>query len=147
MVINSPFKESMKIGILLSSCVLLLSVIPNACLVEQAIAAVAEIFPHGHHRESQHHEEANPTHSHDEEGSEHEFCCDNAIYPYLVTPTFIQLDSYGLLSSSLFFVDELEELTNTFQHNYFLHRFRGPLTIRRGDKYALSCLLHAPPYA
>ena len=137
----------MKTRILLSSCVLLLSVIPNACLVEQAIAAVAEIFPHGHYRESQHHEEATPSHSHDEEGSEHEFCCDNDAYPYLVTPTFIQLDSYGQLSSSLLLVENLEESTNSFQHDFFLHRFRKPHTTRCGDKYALSCLLHAPPCA
>ncbi len=135
----------MKTRILLSLFVLVVSVIPNACLVEQVIATVADSFPREHHQESQHHEEATPSHSHDEEGSEHEFCCDNDAYPYLVTPTFIQLDSDGQLRSSLFLVEDLEESTNSFQHDYFLHQFRKPPTTRTRDKYALSCLLHAPP--
>jgi len=50
----------MKTRILLSSCILLLSVIPNACLAEQAIAGSCGDFPPDIIGESQHHVEAIP---------------------------------------------------------------------------------------
>ena len=136
----------MKTRILLSLFVLVVSVIPNACLVEQVIATVADSFPREHHQESQHHEEATPSHSHDEEGHEEDFCCDNELYLYIGAKTVIEFAATLQSNTFLNSVTSTKQTETYIEYQTYLHRLRQPLPSRGRDKYALTCLLHAPPY-
>ena len=125
--------------------VYILTMSPNACLVEQAIAAIVHSVPDSHdENESQEQHESAPSHKHDEEGSENVFCCDNTLNFYLVSKTLAQIDACEQFSSLLPLFPEQKIQANSF-YAYLLYHFRPPPGIRERDKYALSCLLHAPP--
>lgn len=126
--------------------VLILTFSPNACLLEQAFAVVKEMLPCSHHyNQSGDHHSTAPSHRHDEEGSENVFCCDNTRNSYIVSKSFTQFNSLIHLTSSLPFEACLTESTISIEYDYILHRYRQPPPLRSRDKYALSCLLHAPP--
>lgn len=140
---------------LLSSLVFLLIVTPHACLVEQAVASLAELLPHSHEQGGHHNsaapeaETAAPSHCHDEDGKEAEFCCDNEAYFYIGSDQHPDVDgisapeqpvTLNLLESEYAFKTGVEYYT-------YLHRLRQPVSLRGRDRYALSCLLHAPPFS
>lgn len=137
-----------------SSLVFVLAITPHACLVEQVIASAAELLPHSHEQGAEHdssardhHDEAVPSHCHDESGREAEFCCDNEIYFYLSSDN--QFDFKPGSNSYLITTGNVVEDDQTFRERVeyytYLRRLRQPLSIRSRDRYALSCLLHAPP--
>lgn len=137
--------------IYLSLLVFVLSVTPNACLLEQAIAALAHALPHGHHEDQKGahgHDAAAPSHKHDDDGHKEEFCCDNSSNFYLFTQQYVHAEdecTTQFQSESVTSV-EFQENPTYFQNSYRLHRLRQPIEFRGGDRYALTCLLHAPPY-
>jgi len=147
---TSIFKKEL----IFSSLVFVLAITPHACLVEQVIASAAELLPHSHEESAghdsaaeDHHDEAVPSHCHDESGQEAEFCCDNEVYFYLSSDSGYQSD-FTTASPTITIDAAEDELTfkqRIEYHTYYLHRLRQPLHVRGRDTYALSCLLHAPP--
>ena len=132
----------------------LLTLLPNACLVEQAIAAVVNSFSYAHQQNDHHHDNesvdhhtASPSHNHDNEGHEDEFCCDNEQNFYIGSAAAknVELFAYPASDVILFEVDIEEQESFLRYHSYLLHQPIQPKTSRARDKYALSCLLHAPP--
>jgi hypothetical protein len=131
----------------LSASIVILSVIPNACLVEQAVASVAEVLPHrpletSHHNEKQ----TAPSHSHDEEGHEANFCCDNETYRYIHSQQRIDFHKVDQPNALPNLILDDTQVKDYFQFRIYLHRLKQPTSIRIRDKYALTSLLHAPPY-
>jgi len=126
--------------------VYILTMSPNACLVEQAIAAVVHSVPDSHdENESREQHASAPSHKHDEEGSENVFCCDNNLNLYLVNKSASQVDVCYQFISFIPQTAIVEKQAVPLRGEYPLHRFRQPTTLRGRDKYALTCLLHAPP--
>ena len=116
----------------------------RACLLEQALAIAAEWLPHKHHSpEAEQHRTPAPAHSHDQDGKEGLYCCDNHLNQFVISKGSADLQSTSFMSSFLFFIEEtaLESSAQTFD----IRALKRPLTVRARDKYALSCLLHAPP--
>ena len=130
----------------LALLVYILTLSPQACLVEQVISAAFYTISHGHGDEKslEHHESA-PLHKHDDAESENLFCCDNNLNLYLVNKTVSKVDICDQFISCIALITIVEKQTVPLQDEYHLHRFRQIPTIRGGDKYALTCLLHAPP--
>lgn len=126
--------------------VIILTVSPNACLVEQAIAEIANALPGGHHEHHNHdQQDAAPSHNHDKEGSKTQFCCDNNLNFYLLSNTvsqFIMLERPVPFPSQ---AANFDEPTKSIKLNYYRDYYRHTPTLRGRDKYALNCLLHAPP--
>jgi len=133
--------------IYLSLLIFFLSICPNACLVEQAVAALANLVQHEHrdHHEKHEHDKSAPSHNHDKQGHENEFCCDNNLNFYLAGKSFLFLDAFEKNISSLDVSSLTSETANSVQYIIYLHRLKQPPTLRGRDKYALTCLLHAPP--
>lgn len=127
-----------------------LSLSSQACLLEQAIALVLRPASHDHHTvDTQKQSQPTPSHKHDTEGHESEFCCDNNLNFYIKSKILIRVDSIEQLDSislSKSIVD-FKEQTNSFQYSYNLHCLKTPNSPRARDQYALTCLLHAPPCA
>ena len=126
--------------------VFLLSVSPHACIVEQSLATVTHALPAHHEGAGSEHHSNCPSHQHDQSGNEDEFCCDNPYNTYIASkqaelnsPT-IQPINYPVLLGS----DELTQITSHRSKYYFLHN-PDLKSARARDKYALTCLLHAPP--
>ena len=126
----------MKTRLLIALFVLVVSVIPNACLVEQVIATVAEIFPQGYDQESQHHEGAIPSHSHDQEGHEEDFCCDSQLYLYVGTKIIIDFEGTQQTTAFINTLNDFKVTENHFEYHTYLHNFRKPPTLRGGDKFS-----------
>ncbi len=131
----------------LSILVIVMTVSPNACFVEQVVAAVADTFLHEHQQDEAHGDDRPaPSHHHDDEGHESEFCCDNEKNFYIGSIFDQNLDLVQNPVLYLPIIYNLEETENPFQRDfYFFHRLREPQISRTRDKYALSCLLNAPP--
>ncbi len=139
-------KLSMSARIFLSSFILIMSVIPNACLVEQVVASVAEMVSQGPHQNSHGDKQTAPSHSHDEEGHEEDFCCDNQSYRQIRSHKRIDFQEVYQPNAFLYFSTDASQVKNYFQFHSYLHRLRHPTAMRSRDKYALTSLLHAPPY-
>ncbi|NIR51720.1 hypothetical protein GWO43_24400 [candidate division KSB1 bacterium] len=132
----------------LALLVSILPVSPNACLVEHMIARLADAIPTGHHGSEAHDpHESVPSHKHDNQGQETEFCCDNPLNLYIVARIKALPQKDTCENSNLIFdtIADLVGVENSLQHSNSLHRFRQPAPLRTRDKYALACLLHAPP--
>jgi hypothetical protein len=127
----------------LSAFIVIMSVLPNACLVEQVVASVAEMIPHGPHQNSHGDKQTAPSHSHDKEGHKEDFCCDNEFYRYFGFHTKIDFHPPNAI---LYFLKDASQVKNYFQFHGYLHHLRQPTSMRSRDKYALASLLHAPPY-
>ncbi len=130
-----------------SILVLALLVGPQACLVEQALAQITQAFPHGHDEEETHdHHSTAPSHKHDEEGHENQFCCDNDLNLYILGNSSVQFDPDWLFVHPPKEAVNFEAILLSVSPRLNLHHVR-PLTPRGRDRYALNCLLHAPPSA
>ncbi|MFQ5769992.1 MAG: hypothetical protein ACE5HX_05615 [bacterium] len=127
--------------------VIILTVSPNACIVEQAIAKIANVVSDGHHTDDAHDQDkTTPSHKHDEDKKENQFCCDNNINFYIISKILTQLDKPAQYVSLSAETVDFDEQQSYFRYDYSRHHFRQPSTLRTRDKYALNCLLHAPPY-
>lgn len=126
--------------------ILIMSVTPNACLVEQVVASVAEMVAHGPHQDSHGDKQTAPSHSHDREGHEEDFCCDNESYRQFRPRATIDFQQVYQPNAFLYFSIDASQVKNYFQFHSYLHRLRQPTAMRSRDKYALTSLLHAPPY-
>ncbi len=140
------YETFMNARIFFSFFILIMSVIPNACLVEQVVASVAEMVSQGPHQNSHGNKQTAPSHSHDEGGHEEDFCCDNQSYLYFGSHTTIDLRQVYQPNAFLYFSIDASQVKNYFQFHSYLHRLRQPTAMRDRDKYALTSLLHAPPY-
>ena len=119
----------------------------QCCSLELCLEKVSELFAHVFHATNQHgHEASAPSHSHDNEGQEGETCCDNIFtLPFETGASDIRIivsksnfpkpkpSSSGGMTSSLERVPALSHCISSISGSR--------------DKYALSCLLHAPPIA
>ena len=142
----------MNARIVVATFIFIISVLPNACLVEQAIAWVAtavhsESHGHSHGGEDAGHHKTAPSHSHDEEGHEVDFCCDNPFNFYYASQK--KLDFKKIFHSSnwfhpTFIIDE-GALTFVFSSKYRSLLFQ-PIALRHRDRFALSSLLRSPPF-
>lgn len=140
---------------LLSTLVFLLIITPHACFVEQAVASLAELLPHsheagGHHADSDAKpEKTAPSHCHDEAGNEAEFCCDNAAYFYIGSDHHpdVKCLSAPERPVALTLLETEDAFKARVEYYTYLHRLRQPVSLRGRDRYALSCLLHAPPFS
>lgn len=135
--------------LILSAFVFVISVTPNACVVEQVLAAIAEMVPHGEHEhaaDATHADTVAPSHSHDEEGHEEEFCCDNESYSYIVAHLSTYFSHFHhTRTGGLYFALEAQRAKADFPIASYVHRLRQPTAMRSRDRYALTSLLHAPP--
>jgi hypothetical protein len=133
--------------IILALQIFVLTVSPHACLVEQAIASILHGLPHGHHDEARAHTAPTPSHHHDAQGSEAVFCCDNNLNLYIgiKTVTDVDIDTPELLYPTT--PDAISFEKSSYPPRFIdLHRLRSVTSSRARDKYALTCLLHAPPF-
>ncbi len=136
----------------LATFIFIISILPNACFIEQVIAWAVEIVQteshhHDEHASDDHHRSA-PSHSHDEEGHEGEFCCDNPFYFYFVAQKKIDLKKTyqaWLHFQPAYVHDELEK------KSLILSRYQilavPPIAIRNRDRFAITSLLRSPPLA
>jgi hypothetical protein len=125
----------------------ILSLTSQACLLEQVMAQVASWTPHKYQdAETHEHEKLTPSHKHDEEEDQAEFCCDNSLNLYINNPYFISQVSSGQFFASLFTKIELKNGVY-YDLRFYFQDLRVPISFRARDKYALTCLLHAPPRA
>jgi hypothetical protein len=121
----------------------------QACVFNIGFVAASQLFAHEHHGrhgQANHDDEKQaPSHSHDNEGHEADFCCDNS-FTLSKTPCFFnRIAKANTPSTSLevFEKSRVPSFTQIHPHSTFLtSSISGPR-----DKYALSCLLHAPPRA
>jgi hypothetical protein len=135
--------------IYLSPLVFILSVTSQACLVEQTIAAVSNS---AHHEEYTHgtnkHDKPVPSHNHDNEGQESEFGCNNNLNLYILSKILTQTDALKEFDTSFsLLLTDLAGASNSFQYCCNPNQLRTPFLLRTRDRYALTCLLHAPPPA
>ena len=132
--------------ILFSLLIFILTMSSQTCLFEQAIALVVKLAPHEHHRgEAQEHHQQAPSHKHDNEGQESKYCCDNSLNQFVTSKGSSDFQSQDFFS---FFLLLLTPTTvESSAHTFNILDKRPPSTFRARDKYALSCLLHAPPFA
>lgn len=122
----------------------------QGCVLKLGFAAVSQLFAHEHpcHQgQSNGHDNARPpSHCHDSEGREADFCCDNSSTLLSKAPAPFEHDlsvhgafpSQGNVEKSIRQIFTQIQLQTTF----LISSISGPR-----DKYALSCLLHAPPLA
>ncbi len=130
--------------ILLSLLIFILAMTSQACLFEQAIALVVKLAPQEHHRgEAQEHHQQAPSHKHDNEGQESKYCCDNSLNQFVASKGSSDFQSQDFITSVL----SLTETTTleSSNHTSCIRNLKQSLPFRSRDKYALSCLLHAPP--
>jgi len=118
----------------------------SACLVEQVVASFAEMVHYGPYQNSHGDKQTVPLHSHDEKDHGEDFCCDNPSYRYIRSHTTIDFQQVYQPNTFLYFSIDAVQDKNHFQFHSYLHRLRQPTAMRSRDKYALSSLLHAPPY-
>ena len=121
--------------------VFILSVSPHACLVEQAIATVLHAVPYVHQGGTVQSDHADvPSYNHDREGHEEKLCCDNNLDWYLGSSTL------GVLNADTSPRLLVPETTKPTEYSYHRSRLKAPTSSSRtSDRYALTCLLHAPP--
>ena len=145
----------MNARIFLATFIFIISVLPNACLVEQVIAWVAETVQaeageHGHeheHEDEEHHKTAAPSHSHDEEGHEVDFCCDNPFNFYYASQKKLEFEKIVHAASwtfQVFIADE--EAKSPFLGSKYRFILYQPVALRHRDRFALSSLLRSPPH-
>ncbi len=131
---------------LMSLLVVLLSVSFHACQVEQALASLLDSGAMAQHEEVEHHGHSSaPSHAHDEAGREGAFCCDNPHYTYLATQVFIPFDRGPVSDAIPFPIATPGNLAALFTAEPLSSFWQIPDTPRGRDRYALTCLLHAPP--
>lgn len=131
-----------------SLLIFILSVSPNACLAEQTTAAVAGFLQHAHHNDRAYpHDSPTPSHSHDKKGHEDQFCCDNELNLYVGSRKFVPQLIFHELTLSISVLIETKEPVDSNQFDTYIERLPPHLSFRARDKYAQTCLLHAPPYA
>ncbi|MFQ5864941.1 MAG: hypothetical protein ACE5IW_06905 [bacterium] len=125
----------------------MLSVTPQAFLLEQVIAQVAEWPPHIYQdTETHEHEKPTPSRKHPDEEHQAEFCCDNSLNLYIGSQYFTGQVSFEQHLSPL--LKAINVKTTVYSNpRFYFQNFRLPISFRVRDKYALSCLLHAPPRA
>ena len=121
----------------------MLAMTSQACLLEQAIALTAKLAPHEHQGEAQEHHQQASTHKHDNEGQESKYCCDNSLNQFVPSKGSSDFQSQDFITSVL----SLTETTTleSSNHTSCIRNLKQSLPFRTKDKYALSCLLHAPP--
>lgn len=135
-----------KTKILLFAFIFPLSFTSQACLLEHAFGLIVTCFQHEPHgAKADKHGHAAPSHKHDQKGHEGDFCCDNSLCHPLAGKTASDFKLIvECVSSSLSLAGELW-LDSSVPH-FFVLDSRRPSWSRARDKYALSCLLHAPPF-
>ena len=135
-----------RIKILLSLLVFILAMSSQVCLLEQAIALVVKLAPHEHHGgEAHEHHQPAPSHKHDNEGHEAKYCCDNSLNQFVTSKGYSDFQSQDFLTSFLFLIIPTSSESST--QAFHILGARQPESFRSRDKYALTCLLHAPPLA
>ena len=126
--------------------VVVLSLGLQACLLEQVLATAAEWLPHEHQRsEAQNHELPAPAHSHDQDSHESLYCCDNSLSQFFGSKGSADFGSAYFFSSFMVAIESA--ILDYSRKTFYSYNSEPPLTLRARDKYALSCLLHAPPLA
>jgi hypothetical protein len=125
--------------------ILILFVTIQVCLLEQVMARVTSWTPHKYQdAETHEHEKPTPSQKHDEEEHQAEFCCDNSLNLYVDSPYFISQVSVEQFFSLLSTI--IEPKNNVFFNSNFYFQDVGlSVSFRARDKYALTCLSHAPP--
>ena len=127
--------------------VFILLVSSQSCLLEQGITLAIGVIPQDHHG-TEHDEKDNrtPAHNHSDQQQELDFCCDTILTLFgrsSYLPALIQTEHF--LSPSVVSKDGLETKEST--PNFYFTDFIKVVRLRIRDKYALSCLIHAPPLA
>ena len=121
----------------------------NACLLEQVICTVAEFFLSGNSIEAHNRDDHGvPSHKHDSNGHESDFCCDNNLTSYISSRFFSPTDLFELNNLSCYVNFGALEIEAATKHS--LRSLRStiqPPRPRARDQYALCSLLHAPPHA
>jgi len=133
----------------LATFIFILSILPNACLIEQAIAIAADVVQSvSHHGEEGHHGHSNkaPSHHHDKEGHESDFCCDNPVYFYFTAHK--KNDINHIYAVWQYF--HLNQLYAEFEKRYsyisiYLIYRAQPIALLNRDRFALTSLLRSPP--
>lgn len=122
----------------------------QGCVFEIGFAAVDQFLDQVHHggagHENHQHERQTPAHNHDKQGHKGDFCCDNA-FTLLAKARFpqAQIVQPNVFSPPLKADEQPEPLHLTVNQSNFALLLSSISGSR--DKYALSCLLHAPPLA
>ncbi|MDQ7054923.1 MAG: hypothetical protein Q9P14_19325 [candidate division KSB1 bacterium] len=131
----------------LATFIFIISVLPNACLIEQVLAwAVDVVQTDSHHAEKDHHSNSAPSHRHDEEGHESDFCCDNPLYFYFASQKKQDTNKVYAVWQYLhlnYLYDEIEK-RYSFLASYFTYCSQ-PIALRNRDRFALTSLLRSPP--
>jgi len=120
-----------------------LSIGLQTCLVEPGLLALQNWLANASSHTEHGSEHNAPTHEHDRSGNEADYCCDNVFYPALRGDIFqagVMLNPPPVLPETglaLVAPETIRPLIPDFDVPQNSARSR--------DKYALTCLLHAPP--
>ena len=137
-----------RLNIIIALMVFVLGGSSQACLLEQAITLVADWAPHSHDSAEPHkHNGTSPSHHHDDAGQTPDFCCVSVFSLFARSNDFANHHpvKYSILSNFLS-NDAPTTIGSTVSHLHAIGLIQ-PSPFRTRDKYALSCLLHAPPHA
>ncbi len=86
-----------------------------------------------------------PSHPHDRTGRDGAFCCDNPYDAYLVRQVFLPLEGGSFTGVAPNAIAGGESFTGGLTAQPLPQCRCTPGRPRQRDKYALTCLLHAPP--
>lgn len=114
------------------------------CLIDYPLNFVTGLTHNRHESKTHEHEKHNGTNHHSDEQNTASLCCKDFLYLYLINSG---LDNFKLAQQFLS-EDSLpfELLTSgSFQSYFYFSTPTKTISPRLRDKYALSCLLHAPP--
>jgi len=129
--------------------ILVFTVSLNACLLEQVIFPDANSFLSEHGSEAPNLDDhAVPSHKHDSDSHEDDFCCDNNLMSYIGPSSIFPTDLFELNNLSCYINLGALEIEAATKHS--LRSLRStiqPPRPRARDQYALCSLLHAPPHA
>ncbi len=145
---------SIKTNIVKISTPLLLGIFlvaSQGCLIEEPAIILTKLVQHSHHNGSPHESDSKTQGHHNGGNQDHEnegfdFCCDTMFSVIVKYSQFISCQSAQHFNPLVLhlrdFLSDQDLIKNTF-----FSEFSRPPCFRNRDIYALSSLLHAPPFA